>query len=170
MDIYYVFQIIGDALYLFFPAYVANAIPVILGRGKPIDFGKNFIDGKPLFGSHKTIIGFLSGIIMGTVVGALLFSVVTTGTTVEPRSPVLIGFMLSLGAMIGDLCGSFIKRRLNREPGASLFPLDQIAFVIGAIIFLEMVFAPRLIILGTILVITPPIHVVTNVIGKKLGF
>jgi CDP-2,3-bis-(O-geranylgeranyl)-sn-glycerol synthase len=27
------------------PAYIANAFPVLLGGGLPLDFGKNFLDG-----------------------------------------------------------------------------------------------------------------------------
>ena len=52
------------ALLFIFPAYCANAAPVIFGGGFPIDGGKTFLDGKPIFGSHKTFRGFLSGLVV----------------------------------------------------------------------------------------------------------
>ena len=40
-----VLQLIIEALKFIFPAYCANAIPVISGGGGyPLDFGKNFFD------------------------------------------------------------------------------------------------------------------------------
>lgn len=35
-------QLIIEALKFMLPAYCANAIPVIAGGGRPIDFGKKF--------------------------------------------------------------------------------------------------------------------------------
>jgi len=46
---------IFNALYYIFPAYCANGAPVLFGGGRPIDGGKKLGDGKPIFGSHKTI-------------------------------------------------------------------------------------------------------------------
>jgi len=43
------------------PAYISNASMVITGGGKPIDGGKNFIDGRRLFGDHKTWNGLIKG-------------------------------------------------------------------------------------------------------------
>ena len=56
---------IAAALWFIFPAYCANAAPVIFGGGKPMDFGKKFFDGKPFLGAHKTFRGFLAGTIVG---------------------------------------------------------------------------------------------------------
>ena len=46
--------LIVEALKFIFPGYCANAVPVIAGGGRPMDFGKNFFDGKPVFGKNKT--------------------------------------------------------------------------------------------------------------------
>lgn len=48
--------------------------------------------------------------------------------------------MLSLGALIGDLTESFIKRRIGFPPGASLPVADQLDFVAGALLFLPTSF------------------------------
>lgn len=154
-----VFPWIGEAVFLFFPAYVANATPVLLGGGPPLDFGKKFADKRPLLGSHKTIRGFLSGIITGTTTGIVLFSF---SPCQFQREAIPFSLLLSLGAMTGDLLGSFVKRRINRPPGSPLFPLDQLSFIAGAIALLAVIYVPPIEILGSILAITPPIHIITN--------
>ena len=57
------------SLVYIFPAYSANAVPVILGGGPALDFGKIFKDGKPILGAHNTFKGFFGGLIIGTLVG-----------------------------------------------------------------------------------------------------
>jgi CDP-2,3-bis-(O-geranylgeranyl)-sn-glycerol synthase len=59
-----IINIMYDALYLIFPAYCANAAPVIFGGGSPIDAGKIFLDGRPILGSRKTIRGFFAGLVI----------------------------------------------------------------------------------------------------------
>jgi len=157
---------IAYALYFIFPAYCANAAPVIFGGGRPIDANRTFIDGKPILGSHKTVRGFFAGLIVGTLVSFVQ-------NTVYPlyQSNPLLGFALSLGALIGDLFDSFIKRRLGFPPGASFPILDQLDFVIGALLFSLMVSPlPPLNLILIIIIITPPIHLLTNVLAFLFGF
>ena len=59
-------QLVIEALKFIFPAYCANAVPVIVGGGLQIDLGRNFFDGKPIFGKNKTFRGFLVGLAVGT--------------------------------------------------------------------------------------------------------
>jgi CDP-2,3-bis-(O-geranylgeranyl)-sn-glycerol synthase len=157
-------QLIVEALKFIFPAYCANAIPVIAGGGYPIDFGRKFLDGKPIFGRNKTIRGFFSGLAVGTAVGLVESAFFT-------EYPILFGFLLSLGALLGDLAGAFVKRRLGLAPGDLLPVIDQVDFIIGAILFsffLSLQFmSPELII--AVLIITPPIHMLTNFVAYKIG-
>jgi CDP-2,3-bis-(O-geranylgeranyl)-sn-glycerol synthase len=156
---------IAAALWFIFPAYCANAAPVIFGGGQPMDFGKRFFDGKPLLGSHKTVRGFLAGLIVGTLVGlaqTLIFEHVLFQYGTQFNYTIFLGFMLSLGALTGDLIESFIKRRLNRAPGSSLPVADQIDFILGALLFSIPVSPPSLPAAVIILVITIPIHLLTN--------
>lgn len=154
--------LILDAVKFIFPAYCANAIPVIVGGGRPIDFGKNFIDGKPIFGNHKTIRGFFSGLLVGTLAGLAM--------TVVLGYPLFFGLVSSLGALLGDLCGAFVKRRLGIAPGGLLPVIDQIDFVVGAILvslpFVSQILSWPLAL--TVLIITPPIHLLTNYVAYKL--
>jgi len=156
---------IAAAIWFIFPAYCANAAPVIFGGGQPMDFGKRFFDGKPLFGSHKTVRGFLAGLIVGTLVGlvqTLLFEQVLFQYSPQFKYPIFLGFALSLGALTGDLIESFIKRRLSRVPGSSLPVADQIDFILGAFLFSIPVSPPSLPAVLIILLITIPIHLLTN--------
>jgi CDP-2,3-bis-(O-geranylgeranyl)-sn-glycerol synthase len=120
MDLLYLFI---SAMSFIFPAYCANGAPVLGGGGTPMDFGKNFIDGRRIFGTNKTFRGFFAGLAVGAAVGVvdcLIFGY-----------PLLFAFLTPLGALLGDLTGAFIKRRLNIAPGGLLPIVDQIDFVVG---------------------------------------
>lgn len=150
-----------EALLFIFPAYCANATPVLAGGGLTMDFGKNFYDGKRVFGSNKTFRGFFFGLTIGILVGLVelfLFDF-----------PFLFVFLPPLGALLGDLTGAFIKRRLGISPGNLLPIVDQIDFVIGAIFFsipLSILYWELVVV---VILITPPIHLLTNFVAYKLG-
>jgi CDP-2,3-bis-(O-geranylgeranyl)-sn-glycerol synthase len=155
-------RLIIEAIKFIFPAYCANAVPVLAGGGVPMDFGKKFFDGKPIFGKNKTFRGFFFGLAVGTGVG-LLESVVF-------NYPLLFGLLLSLGALFGDLAGAFVKRRLGIAPGGLLPVVDQVDFVVGAILFsfpvaLQMLSVELVL---AVLIVTPPVHLVTNFAAYKL--
>lgn len=161
-----------NALYFIFPAYCANAAPVIFGGGAPIDAGRKFLDGKPILGSHKTFRGFFVGLAVGTFVGFVQFVLFRSSSFLQQlllfQSTILLGFMLSLGALVGDLIESFFKRRLGLRPGSSLPIADQLDFVVVALLFSLPVSPPPLLIVLIIIVITPPIHLLTNFLGNFL--
>lgn len=156
--------LLGGAIWFILPAYVANAAPVIFGGGTPIDMGKRFIDGRPIFGAGKTVRGFLAGLVAGSLVG--LMQGVATGS---PSTLFALGFLLALGALLGDLAGSFIKRRLGVERGRAMPGLDQLTFVAGALLLASPVSLPSWEVVVALVVITPPIHLATNFAGYKLG-
>jgi CDP-2,3-bis-(O-geranylgeranyl)-sn-glycerol synthase len=152
--------LIIEALKFIFPAYCANGAPVIGGGGKPMDFGKNFIDKKRIFGTNKTFRGFFFGLAIGTGVGIIEVLIF--------HYPILFSFLSPLGALLGDLTGAFIKRRLNIAPGGLLPIIDQIDFVIGALLFsIPLAMITWQLALAVIL-LTPPIHLFTNFIAFKL--
>ncbi len=157
-------QILGSALWFILPAYVANATPVVLGGGRPIDAGKKFIDGRPIFGAGKTVQGFIAGLAAGTFVG--LFQGIAAGTLSHYLA---LGFLLALGALLGDLLGSFIKRRLSIKRGDAALGLDQLSFVVLALLAASPLTLPSWEIVLTIIIITLPIHLATNFGGYKLG-
>lgn len=150
-----------DALVFILPAYCANAVPVLLGGGRPIDGGRLLSDGRPVFGAHKTVRGLVSGLIVGSLVGV--------GLSLIIDYPLLLGFAVSLGALLGDLFEAFVKRRLGLAPGASLPVADQLDFVLGALLFSLFVSPPSWQVALVVLVITPPIHLLTNYAAYHLG-
>jgi CDP-2,3-bis-(O-geranylgeranyl)-sn-glycerol synthase len=160
--------IIVEALKFIFPAYCANGTPVLAGGGKKMDFGRNFIDGKRIFGDNKTFRGFFFGWAVGFLVGIIegfFFGF--------ENFPVLFSVLIPLGALLGDLTGAFIKRRLSIQPGGLLPVVDQIDFVVGAVVFalplaLTGMFALTWQVAVTVLLITPPIHLLTNFGAYKL--
>lgn len=151
-----------DALVFIFPAYCANAVPVIFGGGRPLDGGRLFVDGKPIFGSHKTVRGFVSGLIIGTLAGFGL-SLLTIDYSV------LLGFVVSLGALLGDLAEAFVKRRLGIAPGAAFPVADQLDFVVGALLFSLFVSPPSWQVAVVVVLVTPPIHLLTNLLAYRMG-
>lgn len=158
------FQLLYSAIWFILPAYVANAMPVVLGGGSPIDGNRKFVDGRPIFGQGKTIRGFIVGLIAGSIVGLLQGAVLG-----QLYAYPLRGFLLTFGALLGDLLGSFIKRRLNISRGDMAPVLDQLGFVVFALLLTSPLVLPGWDVVLTILVITPPIHLAANLAGYKMG-
>jgi CDP-2,3-bis-(O-geranylgeranyl)-sn-glycerol synthase len=147
---------LAETIYMYLPAYIANATPVILGGGGPLDGGRDWVDGKPLLGDHKTIRGTLSGLVAGIIVGLM-------------QRSLFRGALLSIGAIVGDLVGSFFKRRINMKPGALLPIADQMGFIVFAVILVSLAEpAPTLDRAIGILIATLPIHYLTNVVAWLL--
>lgn len=152
--------VIIEALIFIFPAYCANAVPVIAGGGQPMDFGKNFFDGKPIFGKNKTYRGFFFGLAIGIIAGLAEWVIFDY--------PLLLSAFSPLGALCGDLAGAFLKRRIGIAPGDLLPIVDQVDFVVGAIIFSLPFTSISWELAAATLIITPPIHLLTNLVAYKL--
>lgn len=155
---------IADAVWFILPAYIANGTPVIFGGGPPIDGHKNLPDGNRVFGDGKTILGFVTGIIGGSFIGLVqtLFWSRPGGWEV--------GLLLSLGALIGDMMGSFFKRRIGLSRGEPLPGLDQLEFIAGAVILGSLLSFPSWEVLAVLFVFTPLIHLGANFVSCKMGF
>ena len=151
-----------SALYIVLPAYCTNGAPVIFGGGRPIDFGKRFVDGERILGDHKTFRGFVSGLIVGAIVGGVC-------SYVASENLLAVAISASLGALLGDMAGAFIKRRLKIKPGDPMPVLDQLDFVVGALILVSLFSVISLPVALILLFVTPPIHFLTNVGAYALG-
>lgn len=154
------------------PAYLPNPVAALCGGGLPIDLGRNFSDGKRLFGDGKTYRGLIAGIIAGVLIGLLQIQAAGTfGWDFLPRQTLLSITLLSVGALLGDLVKSFFKRRLGRERGAKWPVADQYDLVAGAFVLL-LIFDPSWLFASVtlpvfilILILTPVLHRTTNIIG-----
>jgi len=165
---------IAYALWFILPAYIANAFPVIFGGGLAIDMGRKLPDGKPIFGSHKTFRGFIAGLIAGiltSVVQTVALQYKPSDFVLPFQFNMLIGSMIALGALVGDLIHSFIKRRMGLVEGSPLPVADQLDFVVGAILFSLLVSVPQppLHTVVIVILITPPTHLLANFIAYMLG-
>jgi hypothetical protein len=99
---------------------VANGTPVaakLLMRdrlARPLDGGALFADGRPLFGSSKTIRGIVISVLATTGAAALI------GLGWQ------VGALVGTVGMAGDLGSSFAKRRMGLAPSSMAIGLDQI--------------------------------------------
>jgi CDP-2,3-bis-(O-geranylgeranyl)-sn-glycerol synthase len=144
-----------SVIWTYLPAYFANATPVTFGGGPPLDAGENWFDGKPFLGSHKTLRGCIVGVLAGLLIGIL-------------QGNILSGLTQGVGAILGDLISSFFKRRWDVAPGESYPLLDQLDFIIVAVILSQPFTKASLTEIIIILVITVPIHYLTNYVSWLL--
>jgi len=138
----------------------------------PIDFGKK-INGKPIFGKNKTIRGLLFGVIFGVIICFIQYLLYSSAffkslSTIDYSMWLILGILMGLGALIGDLAESFIKRRLKIKPGGRFIPWDQLDFVIGAIIFTYPLINYTLLNIIIILIASFILHITFTRIGYLL--
>jgi CDP-2,3-bis-(O-geranylgeranyl)-sn-glycerol synthase len=175
--------IIGLSLWLGLPAWIANATPVIFGGGSPIDRGRMFRDGKRVLGDGKTIRGFVAGVLWGTLTGAVLslaapfvrVEMLVYGVNVSADMDVILGLdlvaslLLSIGALMGDMVGSFLKRRISLRSGQPSLVMDQLGFIIMALVFAAPILTPSWVYPGILILVTLFIHWISNALGYLLG-
>ena len=163
-------EMILKAIFIYFPAMASNGAPVFVKRGTPIDLGRIFIDGRRILGDGKTFEGLAVGIVFGTGVGAIYSAALD--------NPIFIPYaaVSSLGALLGDIIGAFIKRRLGIPRGAPAPLLDQLSFYIFANILIKTLSLDTMVgyqidlmvfMVGAALVLI--LHVATNWGAYKLG-
>lgn len=177
------------SLYYISPAYISNGLAVIFGKnGHPIDFKKNFFDNYRILGDGKTYEGLVGGVISGFLLGFSLNYFVNQTIIpliiIEPEVydmlvtygffQILMNislisiFFISLGALIGDMVGSFIKRRLKFSRGAPVLFLDQLDFVLGALFFGAFFISVNWLCFISVILLTPIIHFIANIIANLL--
>jgi CDP-2,3-bis-(O-geranylgeranyl)-sn-glycerol synthase len=99
---------------------VANGTPVLAKKlfgdamAWPLDGGKTFFDGRPLFGPSKTVRGLVLSLLVTPLIAVLL------------GFPWKLGLVVASAVMAGDLFSSFIKRRLGFASSSRATGLDQI--------------------------------------------
>ena len=179
-----VLEAVGVALWSFVPAFAANPCAVLLGGGTPVDFGRNLRDGERLFGDGKTWRGLVGGTLSAAVLGtflSVLASLMAPGSAWPygtPTEALGISALLGLGALLGDLWGAFVKRRLRKPRGSKAPGLDQYDFVLGALAVIAFVPAwsvrrffagDALLGLLAIILITPALHRAVNIVGYRMG-
>ena len=158
------------------PAYIPNSAAAAVGGGTAIDAGMKWCDGRRLLGDGKTVRGFVGGVACGCLIGGIqILAQSSPLCSFLPKLSILPVILLATGALVGDMVKSFFKRRAGIERGGKWPVVDQYDFVAGAFLFLflgdpKFAFAtltwPIII---AILIITPVLHRLVNIIGYKMG-
>ncbi len=131
-----------------FPTIIAGVLNMVWCKSSilkkaniPMDGGKNFIDGKRIFGDNKTFKGAFGYIIFNTI-SAVLWGFICNKCNIENYNffyihytntffyNVLIGLMLGIAYSLFELPNSFLKRRLGIAPGKTTKGLKKIFFVL----------------------------------------
>jgi len=176
-----IISLILKVAYFCLAAYLANMSPVIIDKiglfkflKVPIDSGRE-LWGRPILGKGKTWRGILTGVIVAIAVAGvqkLLFQYpqIQAISIVDFNEVnfLLFGFLAGLGAMVGDLIKSFIKRRINIASGKSWPIADQLDFILGFILFTYWLVYPSLEIIAVACLLTLVLHPLTNIIGYLL--
>ena len=171
-------SVVAVAFWAMLPAYVPNNAAVVAGGGPPIDGGRTW-RGQRVLGDGKTWRGTAAGTVAGAALALALNAVEPTASELLgvalPTFPPAVVVALPLGAMVGDIVASFVKRRTGRERGAAYPGLDQLDFVVVALLF-TFVVAPSwaaevftLSVLAAVFVVTPLLHLGSNAVAYAAG-
>ena len=164
------------AVWIMLPAYIPNPTAALFGGGTPIDFGRNYSDGRRIFGDGKTFRGLFFGVLAGIITGILLIWLSGTfALAFLPQHTLTSVSLLAIGALSGDLGKSFLKRRMGKVRGEQWPVADQLDLVAGAFILMLLFDAGWLFtwvtlpVLIIILILTIVLHRAVNIIGYILG-
>lgn len=174
--------ILFQTLFFFLPAYIGNTSPVIFSKLKPFsnwnfpaDFYKKY-KGKRILGDHKTIRGYIVGIIFSATMGLLQFYLVKNNIWkyhhaiyLDPTKSLILSLLLGFGALFGDSLKSFFKRQVGIDPGKPWVPFDWIDFTIGAIILSFWYYYPGTIIYIVGIFLNPMISLLSNLLSRLIG-
>lgn len=148
----------------------------------PIDFNKNFIDGKRIFGSNKTWKGFVGYIVLN-ILTACIWGAICNVTKIEGLNflyinhkntiiyNVIIGALLGLAYAICELPNSFIKRRIGIVPGKTsngikkyfFVILDQADSVIGCVFVVSLIYKISLAMFAVYVLLGTITHILINI-------
>lgn len=126
------------------PAGMANLVPPIAAKllprwQTPMDFGVH-LRGRQLFGSHKTVRGLVTGVMLGSVIhqiqvlAALRYEWLWN-LAIDPAfyQRWWLGAWLGFTALSGDAIKSLFKRQAGIDPGKPWLPWDKIDWIIGTL-------------------------------------
>lgn len=170
-----------SCIYFYLPVALANIgaviskfIPLFKDIIVPIDFKKS-IKGVRIIGDHKTIGGFIFGVLFGTLAGVIKYTLLDKYfhdyhllnlTFVENT---LLYFILSFSALTGDVIKSIAKRFFNIAPHKAWIPFDEIDHSVLSMLVAVPFYGLSLGSAFTIIVVFFFLHFVSNIIGYLLN-
>ena len=177
-----------EALLLFLPVLGAPLLHAPVLRydllrwlKRPLDGGATW-RGRRLFGDNKTWRGALL-MTLGPLLATLLLEAAWPAWWAElpagarDAGPALLGLLVGLGVVLGELPNSFLKRRLDIAPGSqrrsagglALILLDQGDLVLGVWVALLPVYVMPVWVALLAFVVVSAVHFLINVIGYAIG-
>jgi hypothetical protein len=175
-------------LYLFAPLLVSAALFGVVRRfrflralDRPIDAGRSF-HGERLLGDSKTWRGVLVAVV-GSIATVAFQKTVRTYAAgwalVDYREldPVLFGAAMGVGAMLGELPNSFVKRRLGIPPGGRahgwrsvlFYVWDQVDLLTGAWPLVALWISPGSLVVVVSFALALAIHPLVALVGYAVG-
>ncbi len=155
-------DVLVDSVIRVMPLYFSNLMPPMAFGRIPLDLGRK-IRGRRVLGDGKTVegavVGMLGGVFAASVVnlsGSFSFGLGTAA-------------VMSLFAIIGDITGSFFKRRLGMRRGDPFPGMDQLGFVVFGMLPVNHILGLSPVQVLIILIITPPLHLLSNWAGYFMG-
>lgn len=115
-------------------------LPIMKFAACPIDCGKNFVDGRRIFGDNKTWKGMI-GYVIFNVIFSVLWGLISINETLAGLNffyrehdntvlyNVIVGVLLGLGYALFELPNSFLKRRLDITPGKTVNGFWKVFFI-----------------------------------------
>lgn len=179
----------AQALYLFSPLLAAAGLAGVVQRydlwrcfKRPIDGGAT-LGGRRVFGDNKTwrgVVCAVAGCVAAVATQKYLVGAHAGGLSVidyAKVNPFTLGASLGLGAIVGELPNSFVKRRLAIAPGGGapgiLKPVfylwDQVDVLTTTWPFLLFWVWPGWPLVLTSFVLTPAIHQFLSLAGYLIG-
>lgn len=157
-------------IFLFLPAFIANATPVVV-KNIPGLSQMNAPIWAEGFGKNKTWRGLLSGILLAVLTALIQFYFFPEWLLVSesPAFAVLVGLLLGSGALFGDIAKSYAKRRIGIAPGGAWPVIDGIDYMVGAILLFSPLFVPQFWAAVVLLAISPILSLVSNTVSYFLG-
>lgn len=155
----------------FLPAFIANALPVIIQNIPRISNWKTPLWEKRL-GKNKTYRGLVFGVLGGTLSGIILFQINAWGDfwTFSLGEFLFIGFLLGLGALLGDAVESAFKRIIGIAPGKALPFFDGADYIIGASVLVMPFYIVSWYEFLFLLLLGPILSLLSNTIAYFLGW
>jgi CDP-2,3-bis-(O-geranylgeranyl)-sn-glycerol synthase len=155
----------AQLFYLMLPVYFANMAPPFVkywsGWNRPIS--------RRWLGDHKTVVGFLLGVAVATVITFIQSLIAWREGLTSYDRWLTLGLACGFGALGGDALKSLIKRRCGIPPGQPWIPADQLDFVIGGLVALSLFVTLQPLDVALILVVSFLGDIGVNHLSFRLG-
>jgi len=169
----WVLLIVLQAFYFILPAGIANMFPVLLRK---LPLSGSFPIHEKLFGKNKTrkwLISWRFWASMTLLIQSILASqwhfAEFALLDYSSISFVIYWFLFGVWALVWDLSESYVKRRMWIPPWWAFFPRDQLDRVVWSLIFVSLVFVLPLAHIWVLIILTPVLHGLINIVGYLVG-